>query len=479
MLKRYFLLVGLFVIPILGACGGLSSEPVIVATVTPRPTIDPNTVDDLGLAVFQENCAPCHGISGDGKGTVALEAGLNTPNFTLQETSENQSLTQWTNTIRYGRIDNMMPPWENSLGDDEIEAVAEYTYTLWENFDQSEVEPVTTEEPADIISEAQGTVIGDVIQGTGDSQLPDIISVALQVIDNDGNEAHFEMQVLENNLTYTFEDVLIKRDHTYFVTAIYNDVVFYSDVLFGTPDVPDMRLPVTIYEMTSDESVIEIDMFLMRLIPDETGIIVQQLVNFHNPSDRVYRGENQLDSFTYDSVRLPLPDEAQLLNTVELIPRFMMLEGEGNQTLLDTQPVLPEVDHIVEVVYSMPTSFTEPNRTFDLPIRYPVTVPIELMTQPSQYRVVSDVFESTGTQHFSVGVYESYVSEPLPAHSSVQFDIQVAPQQDTGDSENPQNTLVIVMVLVGAVLMLGSGMVLVLGYLNSSSDSDDSVGESV
>lgn len=470
-MSKYIGFIGsLFTILLVSACAGLSSEPQIISTLTPRPTIDPASVDDLGAVIFADHCAACHGEMGLGDGAVAIEAGLDTPNFTSQQTSVDQSLTQWTNTIRYGRIDNMMPPWENSLSDAEIEAVAEYTYTLWENFDQAQFEQphvATTEEAITAISETQGTISGEVLHGTSDGQLPNIISVALQVIDTEGNEAHFEMQVLEDDMTYTFEDVLIRLDHTYFVTAIYNDVVFYSDIRFGTPETPQMELPVTIYDTTSDESVIEVDMFLMRLIPDEEGVIVQQLVNFHNTSDRVYRGENQLDSFTYDSVRLPLPDEAKLLNTVELIPRFMMLDGEEHQTLLDTQPVLPDAEHTVEVVYSLPISLVDAQHTFDLPIRYPVTAPIELMTQPSQYRIVSDAFKSEGTQHFSVGVYESYVSQPLSANSSVQFNIQIAPSDNADDTQTPQNTIVIVMILVGGGLMLVSVIFFVNSYLNA------------
>lgn len=474
--KHFTLIGGLLLLFILSACGGLAGEPIIVSTTVPQPTRNPEaTGEELGRLTFEARCASCHGLSGLGDGPVAIEAGLEPANFTVQATSADQSLTEWTNTIRFGRIESMMPPWENSLSSEEIEAVAAYTYTFWQSYDQTQIESSSPTTVPEMTIEAQGSVSGEVLLGTADGTMPDIISIALQVIDPEGNEAFFEMQVLESTSDYRFDDVLIKNDNTYFITAIYNDIVFYSDIRFGIPDSPEMTMPVTIYETTSDESVIEIDLFLMRLIPDETGVIIQQVVNFHNNSDRVYRGDNQIDSFTYDSVRLPLPAEAELLNTVELIPRFLMLAGENGeslQTLLDTQAVLPASEHLVEVVYSLPIDITEAQRVINLPIRYPVTSPIELMTEPSQYQIVSDDFESTGTQHFSVGVYESYVSEPLEANTSIQFDIQIA-SDDGNSEEKPSNDLVALMVLAGVFLMISSGIILFVSRLDAPQSAND------
>lgn len=444
------------------ACTGLASEPAIVRTVPPRPTIDTTNPEDLGATVFAARCASCHGETGHGDGAVAMDAGLDVPDFTLEVTSINQSLTEWTNTIRFGRLENMMPPWENSLSDEEIEAVAAYTFTMWQEFPQTTESVEAT--AVLVVEEAIGDITAGVIQGTSGADLPDIVSVALHVLDEEGNEASFDMQVLENDLTFTYEDVLIRHDYTYFISAIYDGVVFYSDIVFGKPETPDLDLPVQIYDVTHDESVIEVDLFLIRLIPDDNELIVQQLMNFRNTSDRVYRGNNQLDGFTYDSVRIPLPNDSELLNSVELIPRFLELEGEGQQTLLDTQPVLPNSEHLVEVVYALPLPNLAEGTTISLPVRYNLSQSVEIMVQPSQFTVVSEAFTSTGVEHFSVGVYESYVSEPMPANSLIEFEIRPpAIDAATAANQSGRNNLVAILALGGIGLLMLSGVVLFLG----------------
>lgn len=460
----------LFILASISACRGLASEPIIVSTIQPRPTIDASNPENLGEAVFTARCASCHGDTGLGDGAVALEAGLNPPNFTLASTSAEQSLAQWINTIRFGRLENMMPPWENSLSEEEIEAVAEYTYTLWQGFPQTS--EATAEPPAPFVEEAIGTVTGEIIQCTAGASTPDIISVALHVINAEGNEADFEMQVLQDGASYNFENILIRHDYTYVITAIHNEVLFYSEVQYGTPETPTMTLPISIYEVTHDESVIEIDLFLLRLIPDGDELVVQQIINFVNTSDYVYRGDNQIDGFTYDSVRIPIPNEAEVLNSVELVPRFLMLEGEGQQTLLDTQPVLPNTDHLVEVVYTLPFSITDSRLHIELPTYYDVIQAAEVMVQSGQFIVESDDFTSSGIQHFSVGVYESYLSESLSANDLIQFDVL----PDIGDIDQDQTTanrrnLVALLALGGIALLSISSIILFRGK-NAESEID-------
>ncbi len=474
-MKTVFRLAGMgLIIMVLAACGGLAGEPVIVATIPPRPTLNVTNPDDLGAAIFAARCASCHGESGRGDGAVSIDAGLEPPDFTLASTSANQSLTEWTNTIRFGRLDKMMPPWENSLSREEIDAVAAYTYTLWQEASNSITESASNT-PVPIIEEATGTISGEIIQGTAGASVPDVISIALHVLDAEGNEADFEMQVIQTDPVYRFENILIRHDYRYFITAIYDEVIFYSEVLSGTPESPEMSLSVQIYEVTHDESVIDINLFLMRLFPDGNEVVVQQLLNFENISDRVYRGENQIDGFTYDSVRIPLPEDARLLNSVELVPRFLMLEDDNQNTLLDTQALLPGNDNLVEIVYALPFSLIDAERSIEFPVVYDVEA-IEVMVEPGDYRLISDEFTTTGTQHFSVGVFESFVSGTIPANSPVQFNIVIPEDNDAElqeeiaqDPSSNRNTVTI-LGLTGIGLMLISGLALLASFRRESED---------
>lgn len=457
------------------ACGGLAGDVEIVATVPPQPTRQPIIVDnpeDLGAAVFAQHCTACHGNSGRGDGATARDAGLTPPDFTLRETSADQSLEQWTNTVRYGRIDKLMPPWINSLSDEEIQAVANYTFTLWQTIPETESTENIIEET--VITEEIGVVYGEVVVGTTGVAAPDIISVALHILDNEMNEVGFEMQILEDSIDYQFEDILVRSDYTYLLTAIHNDVVFYSETAFGTPQNPAIELPIFIYEVTHDPSVIEIDLLVMRLIPDDEEIIVQQLINFNNTSDYVYRGSNQIDGFTYDSVRIPIPDEATLLNSIELVPRFMILEEAAQQTLLDTQPVFPGSDHLVEIIYSIPFPLNLEGVEIRFPVAYNVTKEIEVLVEPSNYQISGGGFESQGVQHFSTGVFENYLSDPIVADDIIAYYVEVAPApsvRTTTPSKN--NNLALILAASGIGLLAISGVGLLLSMRGEQSPKDD------
>lgn len=142
--KGVCLLLALF----LAGCGGLSSEPRIVATVPPVTHVAevgyPLTPPDLALGaqIFAANCTRCHGETGRGDGPLIGDGPnliANRPrDFTDPATTQDQTPLAWFTTITEGRIDRLMPPWQNALSESERWAVALYTYTLHYSPDQLE-----------------------------------------------------------------------------------------------------------------------------------------------------------------------------------------------------------------------------------------------------------------------------------------------------------------------------------------------------
>ncbi|MAU10662.1 MAG: hypothetical protein CL607_12630 [Anaerolineaceae bacterium] len=447
------------------ACTGLAGEPEIVSTNAPtNMPVQVGNPDELGAVIFAEHCVSCHGETGQGDGPVAIEAGLEIPDFGNRQTSASQSFATWTNTIRFGRLDSLMPPWENTLTEAELQAVAEYTFTLWQQ--TADIAVVSTPSGVNstnaVVEEAQGFVRGTIINGSEGDTVPDNISVALHVLNAGLEEVDFSMEVLESGSDYRFDDVTIRHDYRYLITAIANDAIFYSEEIFGDPELPEIYLPVTIYDITNDASVVEIDLLVTRIIPDSDSLIFQQLYNFRNTSDMLYRGSNQIDGFTYESVHIPLPEGAELLNSIDLVSRFVMLEQGGQRELIDTQPIVPDREHIVEVVYTMP----QPDESMPVEIRYevPYTVnnQLELMVQPDRYMISGDQFASEGLQQFQFGQYESYLAEPVSAGSQVAYTIEAgaieAVPDSLDDDLDESISLPTVMAMVGAGLLILSGL---------------------
>lgn len=135
MTSRYTLVLALIVVSsLLTACGNLAGEPEIVGTQVPimEQPQNQNLTDrqQAGLQVFLSHCASCHGEAGYGDGIVATEANIDPANFHDPAVSAGISLDEWTQAIREGRVDNMMPTWQGALSEEDIVAVADYTYSL-------------------------------------------------------------------------------------------------------------------------------------------------------------------------------------------------------------------------------------------------------------------------------------------------------------------------------------------------------------
>ena len=129
----------------LAACVSLASDitpPPNYATPVPQPTsapvypiVPPNPAD--GAAIFADNCAPCHGETGMGDGTMASQ--LSVPPAALASPAIMRAARpmDWFELVTSGRMDRMMPPFGGSLSDRQRWDVISYVFTLGTN--QSEL----------------------------------------------------------------------------------------------------------------------------------------------------------------------------------------------------------------------------------------------------------------------------------------------------------------------------------------------------
>lgn len=458
------ILIFLLLLILLAACSGLASQPEIVVTFAPAPTAAPIQVEnpeDLGRAIFEARCASCHGITGQGDGEVAIQAGVTVPDFTDATVAQSQTLEQWIYTINEGRIENLMPPWKNSLSAEEIQAVAEYTYTMWENA------PVASEtEPP---QEEIGSIFGDVIFGTVGANADTSVSIGLHILDGSDDTVDFKLQVLEAGVSsYAFSDVPIRNDYAYLVSAIYQEMAFYSESIVGTPNSPDMNLPVHVYEVTNDDSVIEMDLLFLYMTQTDDRLMVQQFMSFTNTSDRLYQGTTQIDTVRYDSVRVTLPVGAEILNTEELGRRFMLSRGEERLTLVDTDPVQPDSQHLVEIVYSIPLPLNQGVMEISYPLHYELTNTPELLVQPDVFRVLGGGFTAMGAQSLDFGTFDSYLGQPIEQGESLEVRLNLT----NGNRGLPQPSLPAIVAIAVGVIMAAVGAVMLFAFGDRLTEDD-------
>src|SRR5262249_43605241 len=100
--------------------------------VAPKPDVTPQLLE-RGKAVYDVNCAACHGTKGDGNGAAAAFLLPKPRNFVeakyrLRSTPTGQLPTDVDlfRAVSLGMPGTPMPPWKHSLNDEDRWAVVEY-----------------------------------------------------------------------------------------------------------------------------------------------------------------------------------------------------------------------------------------------------------------------------------------------------------------------------------------------------------------
>ncbi len=83
-----------------------------------------------GAAIYAEKCAPCHGDTGRGDGPQANQLPVAVAPIGLPDLARESSPADWFRTITLGNLDNFMPPFANSLTEQERWNVLAYVYSL-------------------------------------------------------------------------------------------------------------------------------------------------------------------------------------------------------------------------------------------------------------------------------------------------------------------------------------------------------------
>ena len=120
--------------------------------VSPKPPVTPELLA-RGRTAYGQNCAPCHGVNGDGKGDAAAflapkPRDFVKANFRLRSTGANNLPTDVDlfREISLGVPGTPMPPWRHMLGEDDRWALVEYVKSFSPRFaDTNEVRMAVTD----------------------------------------------------------------------------------------------------------------------------------------------------------------------------------------------------------------------------------------------------------------------------------------------------------------------------------------------
>ena len=447
-------------------------------------------------SLYQENCAGCHGERGAGDGPQAAGLSVPPPDLTNQEFTAQRSEVDFYQAISAG-VSPEMPAYADQLSEDERWALAAYLRMIAFQGSSAPVAsagtPVLTETPGTKPGAAQATPAeGESVGGTPGVEGTQIASgnnveavqaagqISGNVVNASGGEVPSGLQLtlrgyddmvqvitqtttLGDDGSYTFENVGMPAGRAFMVTLDYDNSTYGSDIAIAQADVPRLELPVTIYETTTDTSLLSADrLHLFFEFVDDKTLRVIELYILSNSGNKTLVP----DAEGKPIVNVVLPEGAQNLEFQDgvLGERYIKTDnGFG-----DTASIPPGTGSY-ELLFSFEMPFDR-KLELDQPVSLPVNAVVVLVPD-NGVKVIGDTLVDGGTRDVQGAQYRLYNGSALSAGSDLQMTISGRPSSSTPSLLTSSSTtnLAIGLGVFGVALILAG----VLLYRRSRSTDVD------
>lgn len=390
-----------------------------------------------GEALFKKYCVDCHGASAKGDGPKSASLPKPPTNLTDLAFSASKTAYDLYSSIVMG-VQPAMPSFGEKLNEDQRWAVVDYlrslTFTVSPEQLSASAPPSTSESPETQtprntetptpLSTPQemltttpqavsmfGSITGKVTNGSGGSVPPDLV-VTLHAFD-DMDTVLTDTTKLQADNTYFFPKVELVKGRVYITMVNYDGTTYASDVNVAPPNGGTLDMPITIYETTTDPSVIKADrLHLFFDFEDEKTIRVVELYIMSNTSNKTLipaPGQKI-------TVRFKLPVGSSNLEFQDSVlgERYIATpDGFG-----DTYSIRPGRGN-----YQILFSFTMPyNRRLELvqPVLIPVDAVVVLVPE-GVLKVRSSILKDDGRRDEQGTLYHLYSGNSLAPNDEIRL----------------------------------------------------------
>lgn len=426
--------------------GPASSNPIddagrwdLVAAVYSLST--PPEAVEQGRAVYQAECTACHGETGLGDGPEADPA---TPPTDLTR------LDYWFNrsneTVFTALAPNAIPEHAYELGDDDLWATVDFART----FSYAYVDPAILTEPI-----PAGVVTGRVLNGTSGDALTGE-EVTLRAFMPDFTVADTLTTTLETDGSFRFELTDIPPDWVFIANVPFGDLSFSSNADQMRHSLPELDLPITVYEPTSNPAAISIGQLHVVLeFVDENRVRVNELYIFNNADNSVYVGPT--GDPNQGTVELALPAGAE---NVAFQRSFGSLDSfvTANDLIqtetgwADRLPLRPGSGALTLLTrYELPY---EDGMTIAHPLNYP-TASGTIILPDAGVEVVGEEWTTQGPQSFQTGeVFLNYSRPAIAAGEAIAIELDGRPRVVAGTDGGAVNRDQTTELIIGGTALL-------------------------
>ncbi len=352
----------------------------------------------------------------------------------------------------------------NSLSTDQKNDLAAYLRSLLvanpQHMGLVTTAPQTTEEPAttpqvtpEVTPEVvgTGTITGQITNGTSGAALPSDLKVNLYIVSANGANEPIEANVGADG-KFSYANINIIPTQKYVVTTKYKGRAFGSEAKDGDATTNTVALPITIYETTSDASVLTMSFWVTQIQVVGTTLEVSDFILFNNSSDKAYSTDMMVDDQRYTGVTIPVPNNAEILSANVSNPRYT-ISADGH-SIIDTASVLPGDGYNFQMVYRLPY---QGNTQIEQPIPYRVGSTFRILLDAPTVTTTSETLKVLDPKELNGVMYQVYGLPPnFTVGDSIRYSVQGGSQSSATSASfiNANQLIPMLLVVVGLIAII-------------------------
>lgn len=369
------------------------SDAEIWQTVAYAWSLHTNERDNVqGGDLYAVSCASCHGESGIGDGPDATES---LPDFSDTVYAMARSQADWMAGWQTAHPE-IGEEWTLAEQRNVLEYMRTFSYVpVWESGFQP----------------GSGVIRGAVVQGTAGG--PEVESAVVTL------EAFADFQPMAALTTtagadgqFEFAELAVEPNVVYLASVSSAGVRYSSPIVTLTAEQPEADTVVTVYEVTDDPSGINLDRVHWILDSQPGALVVLQVLEFGNNTDRTYVGEQVEGIEEPATVAFHVPAQAVELTFENgaLGDRFR----QAGDLFYDTTPLVPgRATKQIVMQYALPHEGD--SVTLEQEFLYPVALINMLAADLPGLTIEAPALTSAGAQDFQGTSYQIWQAQQLAA----------------------------------------------------------------
>lgn len=379
---------------------------------------------EMGKAVYEQNCAACHGADGKGNNAPGM---VDLSDFAL---TSQASLAEWAEVAANGK--GTMPAFGDKLSEAERSAALEYVRSL-------SMGPMFRAP----LSAGEGVISGTVSNATTGTPMAGL-PVTLGVFDG-ASLVEERSATTDSAGAYRFESLSTDPAATYVARVVYpeGELPYSSEMVTFAEGQATAELPIEVYETTTDPSGLRADRvhYIVDLQPGFAQ--VAEMVVFSLDGNRAYVGD------AGGVLKFTLPPGAQELTVdsgeLGADQRFVQT-AEG---FVDRLPVAPG-EQVRQVLYSYTIPYTGGSLTLSRALAYPAAA-VNVLASDVGQKMTSPDMTDQGRRTTEMGSFFSFIKENVAANQAVSVQISNLPAAGSAAEPSSSNGALSHALLFGLV----------------------------